>query len=95
MKTIIIAISVFMILFPGANLNAQKIETFVGTITSDEEIMTDDGKFYDFVDSPQLDDILLYKGKRVEVRGRVVNEDGKESILMFQFTPIRKRTQEN
>lgn len=81
------------LLFISTVAYAQRTVTLYGIIDQDEHLITDTGQTYEFIPGPKIDEILLFKGKRLEVKGKIQDLDGEKALMLFEFSPIKKKSQ--
>ncbi len=89
MKIIMILLS-FLLLISTVGF-AQDTIILYGTINDEENLVTDTGKEYEFVENPKSDELTLFKGKRVEVKGKTVQIDGRDVFMIFEFSSVKKK----
>ena len=68
----------------------QELRTIVGTVTEEEKILTENGQVYDIIDNQKGDELSLYTGKRIQVKGKVVGDGEVQQFMVFQFSIIKK-----
>ena len=92
MKTLILPIlMVGLFLFPQmADSVEQELRIITGTINEEEQIITDDGHVYDIVNNKKGDELSIYTGKRIEVKGKVIEQGDGEKVMVLQFSIIKK-----
>ena len=73
-----------------ANSFGQDLMTIMGTVTESEQILTEEGQVYDIVDNQKGDELSVYTGKRIQVKGRVIGEGDAQQIMVFEFSIIKK-----
>lgn len=91
MKFSIIVASLFFLLNASPVLCAQDTITLYGIIDDEENLITDRGQVYDLAETPKNDDLMLYKGKRLEIRGKIMEIDGRDVFMLFEFSPIKNK----
>ena len=80
-----------LFLFPHiADSVGQELRIITGTINEEEQIITDDGHVYDIVDNKKGDELAIYAGKRIEVKGKIIEQGNSMQIMVLQFTIIKK-----
>ncbi len=61
-----------------------------GTINEDEQIETTVGEIYEVIESPQIPDLSIYKGKRIEVRGKIMEKSETPAFMILEFKLLKK-----
>ena len=59
--------------------------TITGTINEDNQIVTDDGKIYDVVDTEKGDEVVEMVDKKVKATGTVEESEGKIMISITEY----------
>lgn len=59
--------------------------TITGTVNEDSQIVTDDGKVYDVVDSEMGGEVVEMVDKKVKVTGTVEEDEGKMIISITNY----------
>ena len=59
--------------------------TITGTINEDNQIVTDDGKTYDVVDTEKGDEVVEMVDKKVKATGTVEESEGKMMISITAY----------
>ena len=59
--------------------------TITGTINEDNQIVTDDGKTYDVVDTEKGDEVIEMVDKQVKATGTVEESEGKMMISITEY----------
>jgi hypothetical protein len=62
----------------------------VGTITEDNQIITQDGQAYMIKQNKQADDIIAFVGKKAQIKGTVLEADGKKTIEIVSYELIEE-----
>ena len=71
----------------GPALSADAM-TITGTINEDNQIVTDDGKAYDVVDTEKGDEVVEMVDKKVKATGTVEESEGKMMISITEYEVI-------
>ena len=59
--------------------------TITGTVNEDNQIVTDDGKVYDVVDTEKGGEVIELVDKKVEATGTVEESEGKMMISITEY----------
>ena len=59
--------------------------TITGTVNEDNQIVTDDGKVYDVVDTEKGDEVIEMVDKKVKATGAVEESEGKMMISITEY----------
>ena len=73
--------------FAGPALSGDAM-TITGTINEDNQIVTDDGKTYDVVDTEKGDEVVEMVDKKVKATGTVEESEGKLMISITAYEVI-------
>ncbi len=63
----------------------------VGTITEDNQIVDQDGQAYMIKQNKQADDIIEFVGKKAQIKGTVLEADGKKTIEIVSYELIEEK----
>jgi len=63
----------------------------VGTITEDNQIVAQDGQAYMIKQNKQADDIIEFVGKKAQIKGTVLEADGKKTIEIVSYELIEEK----
>lgn len=88
---LIILILVSCLLFDSVTIfGDDDLLVLKGTINEDEQIETTAGEVYEVIESPKIQDLSIYKGKRIEVRGKIVEQSETPAFMIFEFKLVKK-----
>ncbi len=77
-------------LLSGIAIAAEE-SVIVGTITEDNQIVDQDGQAYMIKQNKQADDIIEFVGKKVQIKGTVLEADGKKTIEIVSYELIEEK----
>ena len=80
-----------LIAFLSAVAIAADESVIVGVITEDNQIVDQDGQAYTIKQNKQGDDIIEFVGKKVQVKGTVLETDGKKTIEITSYELIEEQ----
>ena len=63
----------------------------VGTITADNQIVNKDGQAFLIKQNKQGEDIIAFVGKKAQVKGTVLEADGKKTIEITSYELIEEK----
>ncbi|MCD6186367.1 MAG: hypothetical protein J7K84_11440 [Deltaproteobacteria bacterium] len=63
----------------------------VGTITADNQIVDNDGQAFLIKQNKQGEDIIEFVGKKAQVKGTVLEADGKKTIKITSYELIEEK----
>ena len=64
--------------------------TITGTVNEDSQIVTDDGKVYEVVDSEMGGEVIENVDKKVKVTGTVEEDEGKMTISVTNYEVLEQ-----
>ena len=77
-----------LVLAPGIGIAAESV-TLRGHVTDDNQLMTEEGEFYDIVETQEGLQVLEKVGEKIEVRGTLVEREDVKEILVKKFTVLK------
>ena len=88
-KKVIVGILVIGLaaLFSGIAIAADEV-SITGTINEDSQLVDDSGNAYDIADTEQGNEVMEMTGKKVSVKGTVMEEDGSKTISITSFEVV-------
>ena len=63
--------------------------TITGKISKDMKILSDDGTAYNIAKDDMGDTLMVYAGKTVQVTGKVKEDAGKKTIVVYEFKVVQ------
>ena len=79
-----------MIAFLATVSIAAEESIIVGTIIENNQIVDQDGQAYVIKQNKQGDDIIEFVGKKVQIKGTVLEADGKKTIEILSYELIEE-----
>ena len=79
----------FVFMFAGPALSGGTV-TIVGTINDDNEIVDNDGVVYEVADNDMGEEIMEHVGKKIEVKGTVMEEEDAKMITVTSYTVLEE-----
>ena len=77
-----------LVLTAGIGFAAEPI-TVRGHITDDNQLMTEDGEFYDIGDTEEGEQLMEMVGEKVEVRGTLIDNEDTKEIQVESFIVVK------
>ena len=74
----------FVSLFAGFAIGGDV--TIVGTVNDDNQIVDDDGTVYDVADNEKGEELMEHAGKKIQVKGTVMEGDDGKLITITSYT---------
>jgi hypothetical protein len=84
-KLIIGIFALALVVFLAAPALSGSPVTITGTINEDSQIVTDDGKKYDVVDTEKGDEVVEMVDKKIKATGTVEESEGKMMISITNY----------
>ena len=63
--------------------------SITGTINADSQLVDDSGNSYDIADTEQGYEVMEMTGKKVSVKGTVMEQDGTKTISITSFEVVK------
>jgi hypothetical protein len=79
----------FVIMFAGPALSAGEV-TIVGTINDDNQIVDNAGVVYDLADNDLAEEVMEHVGKKLEVKGTVMEAEDSKQISITSYTVLEE-----
>jgi len=89
-KKVLCIFVVVMIAMVSAIAVAAEDVTITGTVNEGYQIVDDSGTVYDVAESEKGNDVVELIGKKVEVMGTVVDDDGTKVITIVSYKVIEE-----
>ena len=90
----ILAVSVLVLMLAAPVLAVEVEMTVTGEVTDSYQIVTDLGVVYEVEDTEMGNDLLDHAGKKVEVTGTVMEEDGVKTIKVKSYVVLEDKKEE-
>ena len=87
-KLVISILALVLVAFLSGPALSGDAMTITGTINEDNQIVTDDGKTYDVVDTEKGDEVVEMVDKKVKATGTVEESEGKMMISITEYEVI-------
>jgi hypothetical protein len=84
-----ILISSFVSMFAGFALGGGNA-TIVGTVNDDNQIVDNAGFVYEVADNEMGEEVMEHVGKKLQVKGTVMEDEDGKSISITSYTLIEK-----
>ena len=69
---------------------AQDNITITGTVNGDYQIVDDNGKVYEVADNDVGNEVVELVGKKVQVKGSIMDADGTQIINILSYTIVEE-----
>jgi hypothetical protein len=79
----------FVFMFAGPALSGGGV-TIVGIINDDSQIVDNDGIVYEVTDNDVAEEVMEHVGKKLEVKGTVMEEEGSKMITITSYTVLEE-----
>ena len=79
----------FLFMFAGPALSGGDV-TIVGTVNEDNQIVDNSGVIYDLADNDMAEAVMEHVGKKIEVKGTVMEEEGAKKITITSYTVLEE-----
>ncbi|MEJ2284484.1 MAG: hypothetical protein P8X85_12900 [Desulfobacterales bacterium] len=79
----------FVFMFVGPALSGGGV-TIVGTINDDSQIVDNAGVVYEVADNDMAEEVMEHVGKKLEVKGTVMEEEGSKMITITSYTVLEE-----
>ena len=79
----------FVFMFAGLALSGGGV-TIVGIINDDSQIVDNDGVVYEVTDNDMAEEVMEHVGKKLEVKGTVMEEEGSKMITITSYTVLEE-----
>ena len=86
-KTVALLTAVLLLFFGVRGVLAGEV-TITGEVNGDYQVVAENGDVYDVAEDEKGDDLVANVGKKVEVRGTLMEEDGSKIIKVAGFKVI-------
>lgn len=88
-KSLIIVMTVLTLMF-AVNIGiAAEPVTLKGQVTEENQLMTEDGEFYDIGGTEEGEQLMEMVGEKVEVRGTLIDNEDTKEIQVESFTVVK------
>ena len=82
-----ILVVLFVSFLSGAALGAEDV-TIVGTVNDQNQIVDDGGVVYEVAESDMSGEVLELVGKKVQIKGTVMEEEGLKKITIMSYEVV-------
>ena len=79
----------FVFAFAGPALSGENV-TIVGTLNEDSQIVGNDGVVYEVADNNVAEEVMEHVGKKIEIKGTVMEEEGSKTITITSYTVLEE-----
>ena len=86
-KTVVLLAAVLLAVWGLGTALAGEV-TITGEVNGDYQIVADNGDVYDVAEDEKGDDLVANVGKKVEVQGTLMEEDGSKTLKVVSFKVI-------
>jgi hypothetical protein len=76
-------------MFAGAALSGGDV-TIVGTLNEDNQIVDDAGAVYDVAENDMGEEVMEHVGKKLQVKGTVMEEEDAKMITITSYTVLEE-----
>lgn len=88
MTLISLATVLALVLVAGIGVAAEPV-TLRGHVTDDNQLMTEDGEFYDIGETEEGEQLMEMVGEKVEVRGTLIDNEDTKEIQVESFIVVK------
>lgn len=86
-KTVALLTAVLLLFFGVSGALAGEV-TITGEVNGDYQIVADNGDVYDVAEDEKGDDLVANVGKKVEVQGTLMEEEGSKILKVVSFKVV-------